>query len=61
MSGNWVPVDSELTSVELAEVHGSGLPTDLVGGAFVRIGTNLRCWPPSNAHHPFNGDSMIHR
>jgi carotenoid cleavage dioxygenase len=65
MSGNWVPVDSELNSVELlaAEVDDGSwqLPADLDGGAFLRIGTNLRCWPPSNAHHPFNGDSMIHR
>jgi carotenoid cleavage dioxygenase-like enzyme len=37
------------------------VPPALVGGAFYRIGTNLRCWPPSNAHHAFNGDAMIHK
>jgi carotenoid cleavage dioxygenase-like enzyme len=61
MSGNWVPVSTELNNVELTELEGSGVPPALVGGAFYRIGTNLRCWPPSNAHHAFNGDAMIHK
>ena len=60
-TGNWVPVNSELTGIELTDLVGSGVPSALDGGSFLRIGTNLRCWPPSNAHHPFNGDSMIHR
>ena len=62
MSGNWVPVEQELTNIELTDMEGmEGVPLALAGGAFYRIGTNLRCWPPSNVHHPFNGDAMIHR
>lgn len=65
MSGNWVPVAAELNRVELTDITwgdgGGSAAADLASGAFYRIGTNLRCWPPSNAHHPFNGDAMIHR
>ena len=37
------------------------VPEDLLGGMYVRGGTNLKCWPPSGKHHAFTGESMLHR
>ena len=27
---------------------------------YVRNGPNMRCWPPTNNHHAFNGEAMLH-
>jgi len=59
MEGNWVPVTKELNRVEVI-VDGS-IPSHLKGGMYVRTGANPRCWPPSNIHHAFCQDAMLHR
>ena len=58
-TGNWVPVHREMDNVEV-ELEGE-VPEDLLGGMYVRIGTNLKCWPPSGKHHAFTGESILHR
>ena len=58
-SGNWVPVQHELEGYQVA--MSGRIPAELQGGMFVRMGTNAKVWPPTNVHHPFNGESMMHR
>ena len=36
------------------------IPAELLSGLYVRSGPNLQCWPPSNKHHAFNGEAMLH-
>ena len=57
--GNWVPVEHELSNHQV--VMSARIPAELQGGMFVRMGTNAKVWPPTSVHHPFNGESMMHR
>ena len=57
--GNWVPVNNQLEQHQI-KLNGT-LPAEVVGGMFVRMGTNAKCWPPVSAHHAFNGEAMMHR
>ena len=59
MEGNWAPVAKELEQHQVS-INGK-LPSDLIGGMFVRMGANTKCWPPTGIHHAFNGEAMIHR
>ena len=57
--GNWIPVNIELDRIQV-KLNGS-LPADVIGGMFVRMGANTKCWPPTGVHHAFNGEAMMHR
>ena len=69
MEGNWAPVAVEVTRAP-CRVEGR-VPRELVGGMYVRwvlssttsptrTGANPRCWPPTNIHHAFGGEAMLH-
>ena len=57
LSGNFAPVDQELTATDL-EVTGS-IPESL-RGTYARIGPNPLAAPDPATHHWFVGDGMVH-
>jgi carotenoid cleavage dioxygenase len=57
LSGAWAPLPQELERASVEVVQGE-VPREL-NGSYLRSGANQR-FAPRDAHHPFDGDGMLH-